>query len=172
MNSKIPAVLSTREIAENMDKDNVRIIDVRPVEAYNGWRLENEDRGGHIASAHSLPYKWLQYIDWIEIVIGKKIYPEHSLIIYGYDQDKTERVVKQFRRAGYTDLKIYNLFTKEWCSNESLPMQQLPNYCYLVSAQWLNQLINKQTAPEYKNNRFVICHVHYRNRDDYEEGFH
>jgi len=35
-----------------------KIIDVRSVDAYNGWQTIGEVRGGHIQGAKSLPYKW------------------------------------------------------------------------------------------------------------------
>ena len=57
-----------------------KIIDVRPVDAYNGWKLHNETRGGHIPGAKSLPTKWLKYIDWIEIACHKNILPENELV--------------------------------------------------------------------------------------------
>ncbi len=50
--------ISTERMVGLLDDDNVKIIDVRPVDAYNGWRLLNESRGGHIEGAKSLPVKW------------------------------------------------------------------------------------------------------------------
>ncbi len=66
------ATISTAQLEEKRRDLDVHLIDVRPVDAYNGWRLENEARGGHIPGARSLPLKWAQYIDWIEIVRNKK----------------------------------------------------------------------------------------------------
>jgi thiosulfate/3-mercaptopyruvate sulfurtransferase len=39
-----------------------------------------------------------------------------------------------------------------------------------VSAVWLHELITKGGAPEYDNNKYVICHTHYNNRADYKKG--
>ena len=46
--------VSTAELQLLLDNANSAIIDIRPVEAYNGWRLGNESRGGHIRRARSL----------------------------------------------------------------------------------------------------------------------
>ncbi|MFX0211354.1 MAG: rhodanese-like domain-containing protein [Candidatus Hodarchaeota archaeon] len=162
--------ISTDELLEKIDNQNYRIIDVRPVEAYNGWKLRNEKRGGHIKGAKSLPSKWADYIDWIEIVRSKEILTNHSIIVYGYDKTETEKVVNQFIRAGYLDVKVYHNFISEWTTNDKLPMQKLKRYQNLVSANWLNQLIKTGKAPEYDNNKFVICHAYYHNRKAYEEG--
>ncbi|MBP2030689.1 thiosulfate/3-mercaptopyruvate sulfurtransferase [Methanohalophilus levihalophilus] len=156
----------TEELSENLNK--YKVIDVRSVDAYNGWKEGGETRGGHIRGAKSLPYKWLHFIDWIEIVMDKNIHPDDSLVIYGYEADKTEEVAKQFEKAGYPDVSVYNSFL-EWAEN-GLPMEHLARYRQLVSADWLNQLITTGDAPEYGNDKFVVCHGHYRNPADYDEG--
>ena len=79
-----PESISTKELIQILPKTGVKIIDVRPVDAYNGWTLQHESRGGHIKGAKSLPVKWTNYVDWIEIVRHKNILTEHELVIYGY----------------------------------------------------------------------------------------
>ena len=158
--------ISTDELLENMHR--YKIIDIRSVDAYNGWKENGENTGGHIKGAKSLPYKWLSYIDWIEIVRSKDILPQDKLVIYGYDSENAEEVARMFEKAGYTDLSIYPSFF-EWVERD-LPMDRLERYQHLVSPDWLNQLITTDNAPEYDNNKYVICHCHYRNPEDYEEG--
>lgn len=160
--------ISTDELLEKME--NYKIIDSRPVEAYNGWKLKDENRGGHIKGAKSLPFKWIDYIDWIEIVRSKEILTNHSIIVYGYNKTETEKVANQFIRTGYSDVKVYHNFISEWSTDDRLPMQKLERYQNLVSANWLYQLIKTGKAPEYDNNKFIICHAHYQNRESYEEG--
>jgi thiosulfate/3-mercaptopyruvate sulfurtransferase len=77
--------VSAKYLLSLLGKTEYKIIDVRPVDAYNGWRLKNETRGGHIPHSKSLPVKWLNYVDWIEIVRYKNILPEDTVIVYGYD---------------------------------------------------------------------------------------
>ncbi|WP_406655536.1 rhodanese-like domain-containing protein [Methanolobus sp. ZRKC2] len=158
--------ISTEGLSENLYR--YKLIDIRSVDAYNGWKEGEETKGGHIKGAKSLPYKWLHYIDWIEIVRNKGILPEDSLVIYGYDQHKTEEVARQFEKAGYSDLTVFNSFL-EW-TEKDLPMEHLERYGQLVSADWLSQLLTTNNAPEYNNNKFVLCHAHYRNPSDYDEG--
>lgn len=38
--------MSTREVASLLGSPSVQIVDVRPVDAYNGWKLAGEPRGG------------------------------------------------------------------------------------------------------------------------------
>lgn len=152
------------------DSQNVKIIDVRPVEAYNGWRLQREKRNGHIAGAKSLPAKWLKYIDWIEIVRHKEILPEHKIIVYGYSPEETQKVAERFEKSGYKNVSVYPHFVEEWTANPDLPMQKLERYKNLVSAEWVNELISGGNPAEYENDKFVLVHSHYRNREAYLSG--
>ena len=162
--------ISTPELQQHLDNPRTSIIDIRPVEAYNGWRLNNEPRGGHVRGARSLPIKWTRYMDWIEIVRSKGIDPDQFIIIYGYDLNDAELVADRFRRSGYGKIGIYGRFQDEWSANDALPMDRLHRYRQLVYPQWLKTLIDGGTPPEYEGSDFVICHGHYRNRGAYEEG--
>lgn len=162
--------LSTRAIRISIEDKNSILIDIRPVEAYNGWKLTGEKRAGHIKGAKSLPAKWTKYMDWIEIVNHKNIFPENKIIIYGYDKYETEKVAESFSKAGYSDVSVYNNFLDEWIEDENLPLEKLERYKNLVSADWVKQILDGKTPPEFSGNKTVICHAHYRNRDAYLSG--
>lgn len=170
LNSKNIALISTKELFNKLGSNNLAVIDVRPVDAYNGWKLHNEKRGGHIKSARSLPLKWADYIDWIEIVTRKQIVPENEIVIYGYPSDNKLKVAELFKAAGYERIWLYNHFLSEWVTDENLPMEKLFRYPNLVPAEWVNSLITGEKTPEYDNDKFVLVHVHYRNRDAYLSG--
>jgi thiosulfate/3-mercaptopyruvate sulfurtransferase len=132
--------------------------------------LQSEKRGGHITNAKSLPFKWTTYMDWIEMVRFKEISPEDELIIYGYSNDEIKKVAELFLKSKYEKIRIYTEFINEWCENEDMPMDRLPRFKHLVSAEWVNQLIDWKNPPHYNNDRFIIVHSHYRNRDAYLSG--
>ncbi|MFW5762031.1 MAG: sulfurtransferase, partial [Cyclobacteriaceae bacterium] len=160
--------LTTEQVIQKQ-KNGAKIIDIRPVDAYNGWRLQNEKRGGHIKGARSLPAKWTNYMDWIEIVEHKGFEPEDELIVYGYHAEEAERVAKLFNKIGYARVNLYHHFLSEWVSGD-YPMEHLTNYRNLVPAQWVKQLIDGEKPDEYENSNFKIVHSHYRNRDAYLSG--
>ncbi|MBD3316170.1 MAG: thiosulfate sulfurtransferase [Chitinivibrionales bacterium] len=162
--------VTSDQLSNSLDDPDTQLIDVRPVDAYNGWRLKDEKRGGHIHSARSLPKKWINYIDWLDIVRYKQIEPHHRLIIYGYETEAVESVANHFRRAGYGRISVYEKFIEEWSTDERLPMDRLPRYRHLVPPQWLDSLLRTGTASEYHNQNYVVCHAHYRNRGAYEQG--
>ncbi len=162
--------ISTGELHMLLNQSEAKIIDVRSVEAYNGWRLQNESRGGHIKGAKSLPAKWIHYLDWIEIVRHKKILTDDQLIVYGYNEEESQSVADRFIKSGYQYIKIYPHFMDEWSENRELPMQHLTHFERLVSAQWVYSLISGKNPLQYDHQKYVIIHAHYRNRDAYLSG--
>ena len=162
--------ISSEELLNQLDHPSLKIIDIRSPDAYNGWKEKNEKRGGHITGSKSLPAKWAKYIDWIEIVHSKNILPDDFLIIYGNDKTQIEKIAGLFNKTGYPNVNVYNSFINEWSADEKYPMERMQRYTQLVSPAWLNKLITTGSAPEYQNNKYLICHSHYRNREDYEKG--
>ena len=57
------AAIDVVELAARLDDPELRIVDVRPLAAYNGWRLRNEPRGGHVPGAVAFPNAWLDTVD-------------------------------------------------------------------------------------------------------------
>lgn len=162
--------LATRDLLDLLEDPAVQLVDVRPIDAYNGWRLRGEARGGHIAGARALPFKWSAYLDWIEIVRSKGLRPERPVILYGYDEAETNAVAALFRSAGHDDVRVYHSFAGEWAARPELPMERLARYRHLVPAEWVDRLISHGDPPEYEGGGFVVCHAHYRNPDDYRKG--
>ncbi|MDA3860165.1 MAG: rhodanese-like domain-containing protein [Melioribacteraceae bacterium] len=162
--------ISTKELTDILDNKNIKIIDVRSMDAYNGWQHENQTRGVHIKGAKAIPAKWTNYIDWAEIVSTKDILPEHKIIVYGYNFEESMKVAEAFNINGYKDIRLYNHFVNEWAANENLPMEKLERYKHLVHPSWVKTIVDGGTPPEHKGNKTVIVHAHYRNRDAYLSG--
>ena len=51
--------ISTADLRDRLGEPGLTIVDVRPMAAYNGWRLDGEPRGGHIPGAVAFPAAWL-----------------------------------------------------------------------------------------------------------------
>jgi len=162
--------ISTKEAIQKQNNKKSIFIDSRPVDAFNGWRLKNESRGGHIPGAISLDAKWTKYIDWIEIVRQKGIVPEDDIVIYGYGESPNNEVASMFATAGYQNIVIYPYFTTEWIPNTDLPLKKLARYKNLVPAQWLKKALDGKKVEHLEGENLVICHAHYQNPKDYDSG--
>lgn len=162
--------ITSGEIAGYIDDSKVIIIDTRSVDLYNGWIEPGSRRGGHIPGARSLPVKWTDYIDWIEIVRNKGISTADRLIVYGNNEGDTLKVAERFLKAGYSYVSLYHEFVSEWLADEKRPVKKLARYRQLVSAEWVHSLISGEQPAEYEGDSFVVVHAHYRNRDAYLTG--
>jgi thiosulfate/3-mercaptopyruvate sulfurtransferase len=162
--------ITTVDLFGKLSNPEVKVIDIRPVDAYNGWAEQDEIRGGHIAGAKSLPLKWSNYMDWIEMVAHKNIRPEHEIIVYGYTKEETNLIALRFQKSGFRNVRMYYQFITEWVPNSSLPMERLERYRHLVSAKWVKGLITGGNSPRLENNKYIIVQAHYRNRDAYLSG--
>jgi 3-mercaptopyruvate sulfurtransferase SseA len=163
-------ILSTNQLLNCIEHNNCQVIDIRSVNAYNGWPLKGEARGGHIKGARSLPFTWTKYMDWIEVVKSKNILPEKEIVIYSYKQEDCFEVARLLRKAGYSNISIYNNFINEWSANSALPMQKLSRHKNLVYPEWVKLIDDGLLPPTHGGGRTVICHVHYRNREAYLSG--
>jgi thiosulfate/3-mercaptopyruvate sulfurtransferase len=162
--------ISTEQLFEKIGHPDIQIIDIRPVDAYNGWSLQGEARGGHIPGARSLPFKWSQYMDWIEMVRHKNIDPGEEIVIYGYDKKEIDLVSKRFLKSGFQNIRVYYEFLSEWIVDTALPLEKLKRFRHLVSADWVHELITGGDPPQYQNHKYILVHAHYRNRDAYLSG--
>lgn len=162
--------LSTNELLNLLADASAKIIDVRPIDAYNGWKLQNEPRGGHIKGARSIPVNWANSVDCATVARAKHILPEHTLVIYGYTPEQSRTMAGLLLSAGYKHIFVYNRFVQEWAADDQLPMEKLQRYRHLVYPEWVKALVDGKTPPEHSGNKTVICHAHYRNRNAYLSG--
>jgi molybdopterin synthase sulfurtransferase len=80
-----PATVSAAHLRQRLGDPALTIVDVRPLAAYNGWRLRSESRGGHIPGAVAFPTAWLTSVDEAEFqreLTAKGVVPERA-IVYG-----------------------------------------------------------------------------------------
>ncbi len=162
--------LKTKDVSRLLHDDHTKLIDIRPVDAYNGWRLQNEMRGGHIKGAKSFPYSWTMLPQWNEIIVSKSLKPEHNIVLYGYQFSELKNFAEKLHSKGFKNVFLYRYFIDEWTTNFDLPMGQLERYDKLVPAQWVKQLIDGQKYAHQTNKSYIIIHAHYRNRNAYLSG--
>jgi thiosulfate/3-mercaptopyruvate sulfurtransferase len=168
--SHSPREISTEQLIEWIDKPEVFLLDIRPLEAYNGWPLKGEERGGHIKGAYAAPLKWTKYLDFKDVLNTKGISEENTIILYGYDKEEVNKLSAKFRGIGYDNVYVYHKFADEWIPNERLPMERLQRYQNLVYPEWLKTLTDGAMPPGLQGKDYVICHSHYGYEEDYHDG--
>ena len=96
--------ISTADLRDRLDDPNLTIVDVRPLAAYNGWRLDGEPRSGHIPGAVAFPAAWLGTVDEAEIerlLDGKGITAGRDIVVLRLrDRRRRGRCVAKLEALG------------------------------------------------------------------------
>jgi molybdopterin synthase sulfurtransferase len=156
-----------------LNAPDVTVVDVRPLSAFNGWRVGDESRGGHIPGAVSLPAAWLVSIDRAEIdrlLAGTAIEPDREVVIYGQDDAEATFVADALRTHGVDRSRILAGGFAGWIADPERPVERLPKYDRLVHIEWLGQLLAGGRPEAAPTGRFLMFHVNFGVPEEYEEG--
>ena len=163
---------STPELHRRLGDGDLRVVDVRPLPAYNGWRLDGELRGGHLPGAAALPARWLSSLDTADLeqlLDAKAIVPDGETVLYGARPADVATVRSRLAGIGYPHVRAYESGWVEWSDDPALPVESLPNYDKLVHPRWLRQLLDGQQPEAAPAGRFLLFHVNFGVREEYEE---
>jgi 3-mercaptopyruvate sulfurtransferase SseA len=169
----MPRYISITDLAESRNSINDVIVDVRPMAAYNGWALQQEVRGGHIAGAIPFPLSWFETLDnadLVQLLRDKGISSDKNVILYGYGLQDAESAAENINSLGFPSPQIFSDGQPAWAADPALPMDRLARYTQLVYADWIQQLMTSGIAPEFYGSSYLLAHVSFDNRDDYAEG--
>ncbi|MBB6447144.1 rhodanese-like domain-containing protein [Bacillus benzoevorans] len=185
--AKSVQTITSDELQSNLDKKDWVVVDTRITDAYNGWKLEGVERGGHIKGAVDFSATWLT-VDakdkekQLEAALKDKgITSDKNVVLYDANGKDAKAVAAFLTDKGFKNL--YTFDVNEWASTKDLAMESYPNYEMLVPAAWVNDLIKNENngkpykifeaswgdeAPDYKKGHIPSA-VHI-NTDEVEEG--
>ena len=160
------------ELRGRLGDRDLRVVDVRPLPAYNGWRLDEEPRGGHLPGAAALPARWLNSLDAVDLeqlLDAKGIVPGGETVLYGARPADVATVKARLASIGHARVRTYEQGWVEWSADPSLPVESLPNYDKLVHPHWLQQLLDGGRPEAAPAGRFLLFHVNFGVPEEYEE---
>lgn len=165
-------ILAVDTLSEIYRNHGVKIVDARPTAAYNGWRLRNEARGGHIPGAVAFPQSWADSTndaDLAERLASKGLTQDHSIVVYGYDDRDSTYLADRMLVLGYADVATLAGGLPEWARRD-LDMIRLPSFHQLVHPAWLHGLLNGEPIDELPEGLFAVFHVNYGVPEEYQRG--
>jgi molybdopterin synthase sulfurtransferase len=165
--------ISIDELRARLGDPDLTIVDVRPLAAYNGWRLRGETRGGHVPGAVAFPAAWLRSVDDPEIerlLRSKGIETGRSIAIYGDGPDDPTPLAIRLLAAGLEDVRVFEPGWAAWATDETLPAERLPNYDRLVHIDWLRDVLAGVRPESAPAGRHVLFHVNFGVPEEYEEA--
>jgi molybdopterin synthase sulfurtransferase len=172
LNSVEALTISTEELRRRLDDPGLTIVDVRPLAAYNGWRLQGEARGGHVGGAVAFPSAWLDHVDDDELerlLDVKRIRPDRDVVPYG-DAEDVDAFGTFLFGLGHERVRSYDAGWSEWAADPELPVKRLPRYEKLVHSGWLRQFLDGERPEAPPDDRFLLFHVNFGVPEEYEEN--
>jgi 3-mercaptopyruvate sulfurtransferase SseA len=169
----LEASISTHELRGRLTDPALSIVDVRPIAAYNGWRLRGEARGGHIPGAIAFPVAWLDSVEPAEVqklLEAKGVLGRPTIVVYGYGAAEGRAFRTRLQELGQADVRLYEPGWTAWAADGTLPLEHLPNYDKLVHTEWLRELIAGGRPEAYDGQRYLLFHVNFGVPEEYAEG--
>jgi len=164
--------ISTPELRARLEDPNLTIVDVRPIAAYNGWRLKGEARGGHIPGAMAFPSGWLHTVDQAEIekqLLAKAVTTGREIVVYG-DGLEGAAFAAKLHTLGIDGVSIYEAGFGAWADDDTLPVERLPKFDRLVHVEWLRQVLDGDRPEAAPVGKFLLFHVNFGVPEEYADG--
>ena len=167
------APVSTSELYERLGDTRLAIVDARPLHAFNGWRLAEESRGGHVPGAVSLPAGWLRALtdeDLRELLAAKGIAADDEVVVYASRADELDDLRARLSELGFTSVRAYEDGWAAWAADPDLPVERLPNYDRLVHPEWLREVLEGGRPEAAPPGHDLLFHVNFGVPEEYAES--
>ncbi|CAG36846.1 rhodanese-like domain-containing protein [Desulfotalea psychrophila] len=131
-------MLDSQEIIAIQNNPDWLIVDTRLSDAFNGWKLDGVERGGHIEGAVNFSANWLHLKkknlkeELLEILKAKGISPDRHIVLYDANGLDAKAVAGFLREENYSRLYGYDI--RGWAADTNLAMQRYKNYQRIVPA--------------------------------------
>ncbi len=165
------STVTTAELRSRLADPGLTVVDVRPLHAYNGWRL-GEARGGHIPGAVAFPSAWLTSVDDAEVarlMHEKGVVAGQEVVLYGAADD-VAAVAARLAELDHGVVRTYEAGWAEWAGDGALPVERLPKHDRLVHSDWLAQMLDGRRPEAAPAGRFLLFHVNFGVPEEYAEG--
>jgi molybdopterin synthase sulfurtransferase len=167
------ATIDVATLRDRLPDAELALIDVRPLRAYNGWRLDDVPHGGHIPGAVAFPIEWLASVDAPEIerILDEKgIDAGRRAVVYGRTADDALALVPVLRARGLTDIAVLDGGFGAWAADPGLDVDRLAHYDALVDVDWLSDLLAGGRPEAAPAGKFLLFHVNFGVPEEYEES--
>ncbi len=146
-----PPIQTFEQLAQvQQTKQAIQIIDCRDSNYFNGWPKGDTTRGGHIPHAVNIDSQWLTLLtppQLSSLLKNRQLSPKVPTVLYG-DKTSTTAMSEALKQQGFSTISTINQPVTDYVGK----LKTLKNFKHLVSAQWLDQLINHQQplyAPQH-----------------------
>lgn len=151
--------IATKELQDKLSDDSWVVVDTRINDAFNGWKLDEVERGGHIKGAVDFSANWLT-VDSKEkektldkALETKGIEKDKNIVLYDANGKDAKEVANYLSEKGYKNLYTYNV--ADWAKDENLPMESYENYEMIVPATIVNDILDGKKPETFENSKNI-----------------
>ena len=149
----------SKELQDKLSDDSWVVVDTRINDAFNGWKLDEVERGGHIKGAVDFSANWLtvdskdkeKTLD--KALETKGIEKDKNIVLYDANGKDAKEVANYLSEKGYKNLYTYNV--ADWAKDESLPMESYENYEMIVPATIVNDILDGNKPETFENSKNI-----------------
>ena len=151
--------IATKDLQDKLSDDSWVVVDTRINDAFNGWKLDEVERGGHIKGAVDFSANWLtvdskdkeKTLD--KALETKGIEKDKNIVLYDANGKDAKEVANYLSEKGYKNLYTYNV--ADWAKDESLPMESYENYEMIVPAIIVNDILDGNKPETFENSKNI-----------------
>ena len=151
--------IATKELQDKLSDDSWVVVDTRINDAFNGWKLDEVERGGHIKGAVDFSANWLtvdskdkeKTLD--KALETKGIEKDKNIVLYDANGKDAKEVANYLSEKGYKNLYTYNV--ADWAKDESLTMESYENYEMIVPATIVNDILDGKKPETFENSKNI-----------------
>ncbi len=153
--AKVRKMLTVLDVAKALEDESWILVDTRPTDAYNGWKLDGIKRGGHLPGAVDFPANWLDSDreDKSEVISTalrvKGIEPHRRIVLYGTSQHDRDRVAAYLSGLGFQQLYDFDL--KSWVKDATRPLVRYKNFHLLVPPSIVKQCLDGESPETFEH---------------------
>ena len=151
--------IATKELQDKLSDDSWVVVDTRINDAFNGWKLDEVERGGHIKGAVAFSANWLT-VDSTDkektldkVLETNGIEKDKNIVLYDSNGKDAKEVANYLSEKGYKNLYTYNV--ADWAKDESLPMESYENYEMIVPATIVNDILDGKKPETFENSKNI-----------------
>ena len=151
--------IATKELQDKLSDDSWVVVDTRINDAFNGWKLDEVERGGHIKGAVDFSANWLTVDSkdkekkLYNAILTKCIEKDKNIVLYDANGKDAKEVANYLSEKGYKNLYTYNV--ADWAKDESLPMESYENYEMIVPATIVNDILDGKKPETFENSKNI-----------------
>lgn len=147
--------LTAADVESHLKQQDWVVVDTRLNDAFNGWKLDNVKRGGHIPGAEDFSANWLKVDkdtlseELEQALKNKGLSKDRNLVLYDANGKDAKEVASYLKGQGYNNLYYFDI--NQWANDSERPLVKFPRYQHIVPAVVVKDILDGKRPETFEN---------------------